>query len=270
MPPLALALRFPLGNETGISPARRLSPHVSVTSSTRDTSAVKNTVRTCASRARRCGRLLVNVLPWPLSRSADNLPLHRQVSVTPRIVCAIPLTLLSFTIPVPVTTAASISDPAELAASLIGRPYVWGAEGPGTFDCSGLTQYVYREFGVELPRRAISQSRAGDAAYGRLRRGDLVFFSTDARRALVTHVGIYEGSGLMIEASKRYGRVRRDSLNDRYWVDRFMFARRIAAGGHVSNPPARAKRPQPRGNGRRTAQRVLAHIADILLRRPGR
>lgn len=188
----------------------------------------------------------------------------------PRVVSAIALTLLSFTVPGSVTTAASISDPVELAASLMGRPYVWGAEGPRAFDCSGLTQYVYGEFGVELPRRAISQSRVGDAAYGRLRRGDLVFFSTDTRRSLVTHVGIYEGSGLMIEASKRYGRVRRDSLNDQYWVDRFMFARRITEGRQASNPPVRAKRPQPRGDRRRTTQRVLEHIADILLRRPNR
>jgi cell wall-associated NlpC family hydrolase len=152
----------------------------------------------------------------------------------------------------------------------MGRPYVWGAEGPGAFDCSGLTQYVYGEFGVELPRRAISQSRVGDAAYGRLRRGDLVFFATDTRRALVTHVGIYEGSGRMIEASKRYGRVRRDSLNDQYWVDRFMFARRITAGANAEDTPVGARHPQRRGSGRRTAERVLEQIADILLRRPRR
>ena len=49
-------------------------------------------------------------------------------------------------------------DVVDFAAKLIGRPYVWGAEGPKSFDCSGLTQYVYAEFGVRLPRRAIDQS----------------------------------------------------------------------------------------------------------------
>jgi NlpC/P60 family protein len=102
--------------------------------------------------------------------------------VTPRTACAIPLSLFC------IATSAS-ADPVTLAASLIGRPYVWGAEGPREFDCSGLTQYVFREYGVDLPRRAINQSRVGDPADRRLQRGDLVFFSTDAGGSLVTHVG---------------------------------------------------------------------------------
>jgi hypothetical protein len=102
--------------------------------------------------------------------------------VTPRTACAIPLSLFWL-----VTTASA--DPVALAVTLIGRPYAWGAEGPGEFDCSGLTQYVYREYGVDLPRRAISQSRAGDPAGRRLQRGHRVFFSTDPGRSLVTHVG---------------------------------------------------------------------------------
>lgn len=185
--------------------------------------------------------------------------------MTPRVACAIPLSLLLF------VADASASDAVDLAASLIGRPYVWGAEGPGAFDCSGLTHYVYGEFGIELPRRAISQSRVGDPVGRRLQRGDLVFFSDDARRTLVTHVGIYEGTGMMIEASKRYGRVRRDRLDDRYWIDRFMFARRITDGIHarpVRVPPRQpSSRPRDR---RRVSERVLEQIADILLRRPGR
>src|SRR5687767_1050200 len=76
------------------------------------------------------------------------------------------------------------SDVVDLAASLIGRPYVWGAEGPNAFDCSGLTQFVFREFDVDLPRRAISQSQVGDRIGRRLQRGDLVFFSSDTRKSL--------------------------------------------------------------------------------------
>jgi cell wall-associated NlpC family hydrolase len=169
------------------------------------------------------------------------------------------------------TAPLAAADAVELAASLIGRPYVWGAEGPRAFDCSGLTQYVYGEVGIELPRRAISQSRAGDPAGRRLERGDLLFFASDARRSLVTHVGIYEGAGVMIEASKRYGRVRRDNLNDSYWVERFMFARRMTDDGEgraVRIPEDVAQRP--RDDRRRTAVRVLEQIAGVLLRRPGR
>ena len=117
-------------------------------------------------------------------------------------------------------------DVVDLAASLIGRPYEWGAEGPKTFDCSGLTQYVYSRFGVDLPRRAINQSDFGEPTR-RLQRGDLVFFSSGAGQSVVTHVGIYEAHGTMIDASKRYGRVRRDDLNDPYWTATFVFARRV-------------------------------------------
>jgi cell wall-associated NlpC family hydrolase len=65
-----------------------------------------------------------------------------------RIVSTLPVAVLLL------TTSLRASDVVDLAASLIGHPYVWGAEGPNAFDCSGLTQYVFREFGVTLPRRA--------------------------------------------------------------------------------------------------------------------
>lgn len=161
---------------------------------------------------------------------------------------------------------AFASDVVDLAASLIGRPYVWGAEGPQAFDCSGLTQYVYQEFGVELPRRAVNQSQVGDRT-SRLQRGDLLFFSSDPRQSLVTHVGIYEGNGVMIDASKRHGRVRRDDLNESFWAERFLFARRV----RDVRDSDRVIRTSRRGSeGRKTAIRVLETLADVLIRRPRR
>lgn len=184
--------------------------------------------------------------------------------MSPRTAYAIPVSILCFAID------GSASDAVDFAASLIGRPYVWGAEGPDAFDCSGLTQYVYQEFGIELPRRAISQSRVGDPIRKRLQRGDLVFFSTDSRKSLVTHVGIYEGAGVMIDASRRHGRVRRDDLNDEYWADRFMFARRLGRGdlSDTRNRTGDGAPGEPRGEGRRAALRMLERIAEGLLRRP--
>ena len=165
--------------------------------------------------------------------------------------------------------APASADPVALAASLIGRPYVWGAEGPREFDCSGLTQYVYGEYGVDLPRRAISQSHVGNLTGRRLQRGDLVFFSTDPGGSVVTHVGIYERDGLMIDASKRYGRVRRDTLDDGYWIDRFMFARRITGGDETIAIPGRRPQSLPSRSDRgKVAVRVLQQVADLLLRRP--
>lgn len=188
--------------------------------------------------------------------------------MSPRIASAISLSLLCL------STDASASDPVDFAASLIGSPYVWGAEGPDAFDCSGLTQYVFQEFGIELPRRAISQSKVGDRT-GRLRRGDLLFFSSDPRRSLVTHVGIYEAGRIMINASKRGGRVRRDRLDDEFWSERFLFARRIGSPDDYGNTDAEPddrtrERGAARTAGRRAALRVLERAVDILIRRPRR
>lgn len=173
-------------------------------------------------------------------------------------------------VPIP----ASAADAVDFAARQIGKPYVWGAEGPDSFDCSGLTQYAYGEAGLDLPRRAISQSKAGERTGDRLQRGDLVFFSTDPRRSEVTHVGIYEGRGIMINASKRNGRVRRDDLSDPYWADRFMFARRVASlvarGGRNERPDETIRQPRSSGriDRRKIATAVVERIADILLKRP--
>lgn len=185
-----------------------------------------------------------------------------------RIACAIPLSLLLC------PAAALASDPVDLAASLIGRPYVWGAEGPDSFDCSGLTQYVFQEFGIQIPRRAISQSKSGEPIGRRPQRGDLLFFASDTRRSLVTHVGIYEGGGTMIEASKRYGRVRRDNVTSAYWMERFMFGRRYNAGAVASRRPDRddvpIERPSRTNGRRRAAIRVLGALAEVLIRRSQR
>ena len=187
-----------------------------------------------------------------------------------RTSCAIPLSLLLC------PSAALAQDAVDLAARMIGRPYVWGAEGPDEFDCSGLTQYVFGRTGVELPRRAINQSQAGNPAGRRLQRGDLLFFSTDTRRSLVTHVGIYEGRGVMIDASKRHGEVRRDDLDDPYWEDRFMFARRVTERliqvGETRRPTEEraGRRPESTNGRRRVAVRILEEVAGVLLKRPRR
>jgi cell wall-associated NlpC family hydrolase len=173
------------------------------------------------------------------------------------------------------SSAAFAEDVVDFAASLIGRPYVWGAEGPNSFDCSGLTQFVFQEFGIELPRRAISQSKVGDSAGRRLQRGDLLFFSTDSRQSLVTHVGLYEGGGVMIDASKRHGRVQRDDLSEAYWVERFMFARRFGGLSVRNERPDRPddEIPDPSrrsSDKRRTAIRVAERIAEALFKLPRR
>ncbi len=76
-----------------------------------------------------------------------------------------------------------------------GAPYIWGAEGPGTFDCSGLVMWSYRQTGVGLPRVAFDQARVGSPVASGLLPGDLI-----ALYWPVSHIGIYVGNGLYINA----------------------------------------------------------------------
>jgi peptidoglycan DL-endopeptidase CwlO len=77
-----------------------------------------------------------------------------------------------------------------------GKPYVWAAGGPGSFDCSGLTQYAFRAAGISLPHSSRMQSQMGTAvSRANLQPGDLVFFYSP-----VSHVGIYIGNGQMVHA----------------------------------------------------------------------
>jgi cell wall-associated NlpC family hydrolase len=88
------------------------------------------------------------------------------------------------------------------ARGQIGRPYVWGASGPSSYDCSGLTMAAYRSAGVWLPRVSRAQWNAGPKVdLGSLAPGDLVFFAYNVGDpSTIHHVGMYVGGGAMVEA----------------------------------------------------------------------
>jgi cell wall-associated NlpC family hydrolase len=88
------------------------------------------------------------------------------------------------------------------ARSRLGDPYVWGATGPDTFDCSGLTQWSYARVGVQLPRVAADQWNAGrHVSLEELEPGDLLFWANDLNNpATIHHVAMYLGAGMMIAA----------------------------------------------------------------------
>jgi cell wall-associated NlpC family hydrolase len=105
----------------------------------------------------------------------------------------------------PASLGSSGSGSAVVAAATkyLGVPYQWGGTDPKTgLDCSGLTQRVYADLGVDLPRTSSQQATAGRAvaSIADAQPGDLVFFDNSPSRAGVDHVGIYVGGGQMIAA----------------------------------------------------------------------
>ncbi|GHJ12186.1 hypothetical protein TPA0908_01810 [Micromonospora sp. AKA38] len=86
----------------------------------------------------------------------------------------------------------------KTACAQVGDPYVWGATGPNSFDCSGLTQYAYKAAGISLTHFTGAQWNEGrKISASEARPGDLVFFFSDLH-----HVGLYLGNGLMVHAPR--------------------------------------------------------------------
>ncbi|WP_199550636.1 C40 family peptidase [Streptomyces sp. N35] len=104
--------------------------------------------------------------------------------------------------------AAKAEKVIAFAQSQIGKPYVWGAAGPDSYDCSGLTQKAWARAGISLPRTTWDQVKAGTTvSVDNAKPGDLVFFYDD-----ISHVGIYIGNGEMIHAPKPGANVRVESI----------------------------------------------------------
>ncbi|MGJ5750947.1 cell wall-associated NlpC family hydrolase [Streptomyces puniciscabiei] len=97
------------------------------------------------------------------------------------------------------------------AQSVIGSPYVYGASGPSSFDCSGLTSWAYAQAGVSIPRTSESQATIGTRIYdqSQLKVGDLVFFYGD-----IHHVGLYAGNGQVLHAPHTGAVVRYEAMSD--------------------------------------------------------
>lgn len=95
------------------------------------------------------------------------------------------------------------------AKSRVGMPYVWGATGPSSFDCSGLTSWAFRQAGVSLPRTSQAQANAGTrvSSLSALKPGDLIIMRTD-----LSHVGFYAGNGQILHSPKPGAQVRYESI----------------------------------------------------------
>ena len=102
----------------------------------------------------------------------------------------------------PGQSSAQLSVFLKAAVSRLGLPYVWGAAGPRSFDCSGLVQWSLAQAGIVMPRVAVDQARTGpQVPVSQLQPGDLLFYHTDPTApSYISHVAIYLGKGLMIQA----------------------------------------------------------------------
>ncbi|MFL0247985.1 NlpC/P60 family protein [Candidatus Clostridium stratigraminis] len=108
---------------------------------------------------------------------------------------------------VPISSNAVIA----YASNFLGTPYLWGGTTPAGFDCSGFTQYVYRHFGVTIGRTTYDQINNGYAvSRDALQPGDLIFFGSSGNP---THVGIYVGNGVYINAPHTGDVVKIASIN---------------------------------------------------------
>ncbi|MGE5391308.1 MAG: NlpC/P60 family protein [Deltaproteobacteria bacterium] len=155
-----------------------------------------------------------------LNNCTENLSIGQKLLVSGEAINRQPVSRGS----VPSERGASI---VQNAAQFIGTPYAYGGTGPGGFDCSGFTRYIYADAGYSLPHNAAAQSGLGQpVAREDLQAGDLVFFSCGGGG--INHVGIYCGDGRFIHSSSpRSGGVIYSSLTDSYWGGYYISATRI-------------------------------------------
>ena len=128
------------------------------------------------------------------------------------------------------STSVSVDKVLDFAHQQLGKPYVWGAQGPNSFDCSGLIYYVYKNAAnITLPRTSVEQSKFGTTvSKSNLKAGDLVFFDTNGpNNGAVSHVGIYAGEGQLIHASSSNKKIVKVNMETSYWNNTYIVAKRV-------------------------------------------
>lgn len=115
---------------------------------------------------------------------------------------------------------------AGYATQFQGVPYSWGGVSPTGFDCSGLVQFTFGHFGVQLERTSYSQFQQGHSiSLDDLSPGDLVFYDTNGPGA--SHVGIYVGNGQFIHSGGSHVQI--ESMNNSYWRAHYIGAKRVTS-----------------------------------------
>lgn len=158
-------------------------------------------------------------------------PVKTRTSYMPQDNFVQDIEYISYRQPTPVINHfQTIANVESNAKSLLGTPYVWGATGPNKFDCSGFTQWVYRDLGINIPRVSRDQAKVGEyVRYENLQKGDMVFFDTNRKKTgRVNHVGIYLEDGKFIHASSGNKKVVITNFDEKkYYKNRFLWGRRV-------------------------------------------
>ena len=132
------------------------------------------------------------------------------------------------------TDASKLEYVIYIGQNQLGKPYIYGANGTSSYDCTGFTCYCFKQLRIKLKRSAVDQGY--DNTYPKitsisdLRRGDLVFFNTISDNDLSDHAGIYLGAGYFIHASSGQGRVVISTLASGYYNRVFSWGRRVLQG----------------------------------------
>lgn len=151
-------------------------------------------------------------------------------------------TALSTTLTEPKLTAeekawlkrAKVEEILGTAKKYLGVKYIWAANGPSAFDCSGFTKYIFKKNGISLPRYSGHQANIGKKVdFKNLQKGDLVFFDTAKKfTKTVNHVGIFIGNNKFIHASSGGKKVMITSFaKKKFYKNKFLYARRVVNSG---------------------------------------
>lgn len=162
--------------------------------------------------------------------SGTSVTIHETVDGWYKISCSAASGYVSSDYVYETSTAASSvgAQVADLSKAYIGVRYSYGGSSPNGFDCSGFTQYLYKQFGYSLIHSASSQYKSNGVHVARedLQPGDLVFFSSTPGGS-ITHVGIYLGNDEVIHARYSIGRVAINELSQNYYNKNYVGAKRI-------------------------------------------
>jgi cell wall-associated NlpC family hydrolase len=124
----------------------------------------------------------------------------------------------------PPASASGAQAAISFARQQIGEPYVWGAAGPGSWDCSGLTMGAWQAGGRYLPHYSVAQyEQSTPISAGALQPGDLLFWGSSSAPSSIYHVALYVGNGQMIHAPRTGRPVTEESMY--YWIPPNFYAR---------------------------------------------